>query len=684
MDKKLLITATLTVLACLTLDARTINIHGKVTMLGTNEPLFGVTIYNGKTDKLIGVTADDGRFAVTADSEDELIFSSLTCAELTEPISGRQEINVILTPEAKELEEITVVAKSKGNTLIVEPSDIEVSGNYLLLRTFVGIPHKSFNSSTRMIIQPAVYHVTRRHLTYIKPVVYDGFRYAITQDRMYDRDKTRDPLTPYQQIKHTSKRTKDKVRLVDSLYVENPNDDYMWVVMTALEDYNRIVYTDTFTIGRGTVNPMRFLKYSLDPLRMDEEKFLPLPEVELRDADGQVNLLFPVGKTELQLDLGNNAAELDGMIAQIREIENDPDMSLKSFAISGSASPEGRYESNLRLAKGRMNSAMERVLESIDPSVRRNAEISSHAEVATWEEAIEMLRADGKNEEADQMQSVLDRYSGADARSMAMTRLPFYRSLLVADYLPRMRRVNYHIVSSRYRPLTDAEIADLYRTKPKSLSRYQYYRLYNSQPDSAREEIIRNALIAHPKFTVAATDLSEIILKRNENPMDMLMPFFEEPGKWKNLPTSMRYNMGVACINAGRFSLADSILSELPDDKKFHKGQIYSQALNGHYQEVMQEISEDSPLNEVILLLTMKDNDRAWRKAKKLGNSAVEEYIKAVAANRVDDYLAAISHLENAFSLDPSLREIAKIDGDIIDLLEEEDLNDPNDDPENE
>ena len=42
-----------------------------------------------------------------------------------------------------------------------------------------------------------------------------------------------------------------------------------------------------------------------------------------------------------------------------------------------------------------------------------------------------------------------------------------------------------------------------------------------------------------------------------------------------------------------------------------------------------------------------------------------------MAANRVDEYMAAVSHLENALRLKPELEEIAKIDGDLIDLMEE-------------
>jgi len=41
--------------------------------------------------------------------------------------------------------------------------------------------------------------------------------------------------------------------------------------------------------------------------------------------------------------MGDNAREIDAMLNEFRVIENDPDMTLKSFTISGTASPEGNY-----------------------------------------------------------------------------------------------------------------------------------------------------------------------------------------------------------------------------------------------------------------------------------------------------------------------------------------------------
>ncbi len=675
MSHRLLFIATIISLTAATSFARTVNVHGSVTLNGTAEPLYGIAIYNGTSDKLIGITNEEGRYAVTLDSNDDLVFSSQLTKEHREPLKGRLRVDVELMPEANELQEVEVIAQGGGNTLETEPTDIGVCGNSLILKTSVKIPPEMFSSEKRMIVQPALYNVTRRQLQYMTPIVYDGWRYDVTQERMLDWDMTKDPLLPYQQVKNNGRKGENRININDSIYVENTDEDFMFIVMSSLENYNRVIYADTFELARGTVNPLRFLTYNTKPQPMNEDRFKPLPEVEMRDSKGEMQLTFPVGKSRLDLSLGNNAAELHAMLVEFSTIENDPNMTLKQFSINGYASPEGRYESNKRLAQSRVNATMDYIMQMLNPELSKDAQKITHSEVSPWEDVVTLLRNDSLPDEADALQAVIDRYSGFDARSAAVTRLPFYRSLIVTKYLPQLRRVNYIISYSRYRPLTDEEIEELYAKNPTGLTKYQYYRLYTSRKDEAREEALVNALKAHPDFVVAATDLADIRLNQDKNPIDILEPFFTDKSKWNELPLSTRYNMGLCCLKAKNYSRADSLLKDLPDTSEFHTAKIYSTALNGKYRQVMTEICEDSPINEVVILLALKDNAQAWRRAQKLGNSANEEYIKAIAANRVDEYLLAVTHLGNALRQDPTLIEIAKIDGDINGILDDIDQN---------
>ena len=168
---------------------------------------------------------------------------------------------------------------------------------------------------------------------------------------------------------------------------------------------------------------------------------------------------------------------------------------------------------------------------------------------------------------------------------------------------------------------------------------------------------------------VAATDLAAILIDKGEPDSELLLPYLEMP----ELPDETRLNQVAAWLSAGRYAQADSLAFDLPDTGIYHKAKVYAAALNGRYNEVMQEISAESPFNEALMLLAIKSNEQAWEKAKLLGNSAKEEYIKAVAANRVDEVVLALSYLESAFKKDPSLRDVASVDGDVLDLLQQED-----------
>ncbi len=683
MFKKLFVCFALTAFSLMTVNARIINIHGKVTIMGKNQPDPGVRIYDNESEprKCLGFTDDDGRFVVQADSEGILVFESMSCKSKTLEIDGQLEINLELEPENIMLQEVTVVDKGKKKTFVMDDVELEYEGNFVKIKNYrIKIPQGIFTDERRIVVQPLIYNITRKNISYLSPVVIDGTLYAITQERMDDWDTAVDPLTPYRKIKKAHAKDKDNsVVMRDSLYLEHPNDDVAAIFIASIENYNRIVYADTFQLARGTVNPFRFLKFSLPSMTMSDEerngRFLLNPQKELKDTEGEMNLIFPVGQSKLDTSIGDNASELAALHSELRRILDDPNSTLKSFSVHGYSSPEGNYETNTKLANARMKSAMEMILASIDSRDLRRVERSSDAEVAPWEDVVKMLRADSLYEEADQVQGVLDRYATIDARSAAMTRLPFYKSLLAETYLPKMRKVTYNIKSEFYRELTDDEIKELYVSDPTQLSKYNFYRFYSVREGDEREEALRKAMKVYPDFVQAATDLSTIMLDKGEDPLEMLKPFFKGSyNQWNSRPLAMRYNYGVAAMNNQLYSLADSVLTEIPDIPETHTAIVYCRAMVGDLSDdVIEEICSNSQLNGVLVMLKKKNNKAAWREAQKLGDSAVEWYVKAIAAHRVDDFNDEI-YLEKALALDPSLIDIAKIDGDVVEMMEHIDL----------
>lgn len=681
MFKKTILSLAIAALAVFGAGARTINIHGKVTFKGDNHPAFGVNVRDLDSNEILATTDDEGNYLITTDSESTLLFENggLTVEDRMIEVDGRLEINVEVLRAKMMLDEVEVTGVSNKKVFVVEDADLEVDGNMLKIKNYrVRIPKKLFDADKRLTIQPAIYNVTRNHISFLNPVIVDGRRYAITQERMDDWNLAVDPLThsPNYYVKDDN-TIKDNIVLIhDSLYLENPTDDVFAVIHPVIEDYNRVVYADSFEVAHGTVNPFRFLQFSLSPVDMTDARHIPNDVPELRDTEGEMNLLFAVGKSNLDPSLGINGSELNALLQRFRDIENDPNSKLKGFEIFGYASPEGNPETNNRLARERMNSALNWINSSYNFS--KKVKPQANAAVAPWSEVVKMLRADSLLTEADRVQEVLDKYSTPEGRMFAMSRLPFYKTLLAETYLPRLRRVSYTIKTEYYRPLTDEEIEELYKTDPSQLAKHHYYRLYSSRQGREREEILRNAVKTYPgNFVAAATDLSKIMLDKKEDPTAILEPYFKDYKNWNTLPVSMRHNYGVAAMNNMRYSLADSLFSSIPDElPEIHKAKIYSRVIQGDFSEqVVKEVGKDSRLNRVLILLKQKRNALAWQGAQNLGKSAIEDYVKAIAAHRMENF-SDYDFLESALRKDPSLLEVAKVDGDVADMLDNMDLDD--------
>ena len=632
---------------------------------GNNEErLAGVTIINKETKKVVGLTDEDGKYSVIVPVNGILNFTCLGYDGQDIKVKGRQIIDVVLVSTAVKIQEVSVVAKIK-NKVIFEPSEIEVVGNYFHLRTRFKVPAEMFSSNTRLIVQPTLYNITRKKGVLLKPVVTDGREYTLTQERMYEFDLKNDPLEPYIRKSEMTKNG-ELVAYHDSAYIENLKEDFRADIRLSLENYNRILFTDSFQIARGLVNPLRFFEYKLKAKDITDERYFPKPELQLRNDRGEVELSFLPGKADINDRDPKNASELAKLRERLSSIETNPDAKLQTFSILGVSSPEGPHDKNLVLAKKRMDLAVNRILSHLNKETLDFLKIQTGSKVETWQTAIEMMRRDSLFGQAQDLQNIVNKYPDSpDKQWRAIIRLPYYRSVIVPHYLPLMRRVEYNFDYSIYRFLTDAEIKELYLKDYKQLSRHKFWRMFEiAESDEEKETIYKQALEVYPKFMLAANNLSALYINQGR-PDDSILESFIS----KDAPEEVLTNQAVALLSNWKYEKADSVVSLIPDGVSSEYLKSVTRALNGNYEEALATFGQEGGINEVVLLLALKRNDEAWEKAQNLPETARSEYVKAIAANRLDKVMDAINHIEKAFELDPSLRDVAKVDADVMDLL---------------
>ncbi len=621
-----------------------------------------------ETGLTVGVTDSDGAYVVVCPRDAKLVFSCIGFNDETVDVKGRLKIDVTMISSVQELEEVVVKVKVK-NKVLPEPTDIEMKGNYFHVKTRFTVPKELFESDTRLVVQPSIYDITLKERKYMSPLVFDGREYNITQKRMYDYDIERDPLHDFITVKETGKRKSDLITYHDSLYVDFVDHDYRADVYMALEGYNKVIYRDTFSIAQGVVNPLRFFEYSLPARNLTDSAYIPKAEMQLMDSKGSVNLNFLIGKAVLDDKNPTNRTELERLGNELRHIENDKDASLHTMNITGIASPDGLYASNKRLSEKRTEAAFERIMSMLSASTRNVITSSSDSKVAEWADVVALMEADSLYTEAGQIDSIIDRFDGnRDRQLREIRKLPYYKSVVAEIYLPKLRKVEYEYTYSIFRFLTDEEVRALYDKNYKELTKNEFWRMFNIEKDTVKlEKIYRQALEKYPEFLIAANDLSALCNKQGKGDSKILEKFIDS-----DVPDVVIGNQIVALLQERKYEEAEMLLGRLSHSEDNAMIRAVTNVLGGNYSDGYDEIAKTGVFNEVLLLLCMKDNEKAWELSKQLtGGTAKEFYVKAVAANRTDRVGEAMIYMEQAFALDPDLEEIAKNDGDLLDLLPE-------------
>lgn len=632
------------------------------------KPVEDVAVSVVETGLTVGVTDSDGAYVVVCPRDAKLVFSCIGFNDETVDVKGRLKIDVTMISSVQELEEVVVKVKVK-NKVLPEPTDIEMKGNYFHVKTRFTVPKELFESDTRLVVQPSIYDITLKERKYMLPLVFDGREYNITQKRMYDYDIERDPLHDFITVKETGKRKSDLITYHDSLYVDFVDHDYRADVYMALEGYNKVIYRDTFSIAQGVVNPLRFFEYSLPARNLTDSAYIPKAEMQLMDSKGSVNLNFLIGKAVLDDKNPTNRTELERLGNELRHIENDKDASLHTMNITGIASPDGLYASNKRLSEKRTEAAFQRIMSMLSASTRNVITSSSDSKVAEWADVVALMEADSLYTEAGQIDSIIDRFDGnRDRQLREIRKLPYYKSVVAEIYLPKLRKVEYEYTYSIFRFLTDEEVRALYDKNYKELTKNEFWRMFNIEKDTVKlEKIYRQALEKYPEFLIAANDLSALCNKQGKGDSRILEKFIDS-----DVPDVVIGNQIVALLQERKYEEAEMLLGRLSHSEDNAMIRSVTNVLGGNYSDGYDEIAKTGVFNEVLLLLCMKDNEKAWELSKQLtGGTAKEFYVKAVAANRTDRVGEAMIYMEQAFALDPDLEEIAKNDGDLLDLLPE-------------
>lgn len=396
-------------------------------------------------------------------------------------------------------------------------------GEMVELDFFINYDQVYVNSNEQFVITPFL--AKEGEMLVLPPVIFTGERAL----RQAERGKAtyingfNDGLDPYEIVLLTAREQRARLRAQRNGAVDWTADSPFMLHYRASFPYQmwmdgaEIMLDHTLINPRGTV-----YKYAsgvgtlYNP--MPPQVMFIVPEVEVVKARSEsmtARLVFKVGKTVIDRNIFDNEAELANIYKFTENILTNPDLKITSIKMTGYASPEGGYQLNADLSRGRVN-ALKELLAQKYPKIDRNLyRIDNVPEdwdsVRRW-----VIKSDLPTR--SQVIDIIDNYGPdeRDAKIRALDRGVTYNRLLKEVY-PGLRRVEYTI-NYTVMPFTVEKGKQVMKTNPQYLSLNELYQIALTYPIDSQEyaAVFETAVRYFPNDPVANNNMAAIALRRND------------------------------------------------------------------------------------------------------------------------------------------------------------------------
>lgn len=281
----------------------------------------------------------------------------------------------------------------------------------------------------------------------------------------------------------------------------------------------------------------------------------PTGEIEkTRTVKGEAYIDFPVNKTTIYPGYRRNPQELAEIRKTIDAVRNDKDVTITSLTIKGYASPEGPYNINGKLAKGRTEALVKYVGDLYD-----FPESVLHAdwEAEDWDGLAARIRKSNISEKDAILAVVTDNSMEPDARDAMLKRnFPEQYAFILTEIYPALRHSDYN-VTYVVRDFTDvAEIAEVMKTDPRKLSLEELFLYARSLDKDSPEfrEVMEVAVRMYPDDPVANLNAATTAVDHGE--YDKARGYLRKAG---NSPEAT-YTAGVLEAKTGNYDKAKQLL----------------------------------------------------------------------------------------------------------------------------
>lgn len=279
----------------------------------------------------------------------------------------------------------------------------------------------------------------------------------------------------------------------------------------------------------------------------------PAAEVKRRSRQGQAFLDFPVNQSVINPGYRRNPEELAKIDEAIFDIQNNSDAQIQGLYIHGSASPEGGYANNDRLARDRSFALRNCMMDRLGLSGRMFV-VDYTAE--DWD-GLKALVLDSNIAYRDEIVDIIENTSDPERREARLIRLGGgvpWRTML-RDMFPALRCVQYQIDYS-VRDFTMDEVVTIIGRRDDLLSHRELFMgalTYGKDTPQYDEIFIDRIIRNFPDDPAALNNAAAVLIERGESvtARRYLDRAGENPATWNN--------RGILYMQAGDLDSAEAL-----------------------------------------------------------------------------------------------------------------------------
>lgn len=253
------------------------------------------------------------------------------------------------------------------------------------------------------------------------------------------------------------------------------------------------------------------------------EKFMPAfnwitPQAETvktRELRGQAYIDFPVNKTVIYPEYRRNTVELAKIRATIDSVHKDKDITITALSIKGYASPEGPWNNNVRLAKGRtaaLKTYVEQLYHFAPDFITTSYDPEDWGGLRAYVEKSNIANREG-------LLNIIDSSLEPDAKDAKLkSTYPQQYAFLLSEVYPALRHSDYRI-EYNIRSYSDVnEILTLVKTRPQNLSLQEFFLAAQNVEQGGPEynEIFETAVRMYPDSEVANLNAANAAIGRGD------------------------------------------------------------------------------------------------------------------------------------------------------------------------